>query len=152
MGKMATHADLLTAASCSSLLAQLFMPFGLSMSHVRSVLIPPKTINCDAYRIRIETETAPSSLKTPDDFIGGLQFSFMQKRFVYRFDHYVLSYETVCDESQQHRPWVTSGAMYVMPSVNDARDLIEKLIQFLPQVTGEEGQLQLAAAADVQLV
>ena len=152
MGPMETPADLQTAAACSSLIERLFTSFGLLRSQVRLVSILPETFDFDVYRILIETEVEPRTLKTPDECLGGLQFSFMQKRFVYRFDNCIFSYETQCDERQQHRPWITNGAIYVTHSVNHARDLIEKLIQALPKVTGEVGQIQLAATADVQLM
>lgn len=152
MESMETLSDLQTAAACGSLIERLFRSFGLSRFQVRPVVIPPETVDFDVYRILLETETAPLTLKTPDECIGGLQFSFMQKRFVYRFDNCVLSYETKCDERQRDRPWVTSGAMYVTPSANHARDLIEKLIQVLPKPTGAAGQIELTAVADAQAI
>lgn len=149
MEPLATHADFQSIDDCRLLLERLFASFGLMSVHLRPVPVPPDTVEYKIYRLALETRSAPLVLVTPDDRIGGLQFSLMQRRFVYRYDNCVLSFETTCYEGLEQLPWRTGGVLYVTPSVGNAQDLVEKLIQILPKTVGAGSSIQtLVVPAD----
>lgn len=150
MEPLATYADFQSVDECRSLLERLFATFGLISVHLRPVPVPPEAVDFKIYRLTLETESAPLVLVTPEDRIGGLQFSLMQRRFVYRYDNCVLSFETSCYEGLKRRPWMIGGALYVTPSIGNAQDLVEKLIQILPKTVESGSPIQQSAVPAIQ--
>ena len=131
--------ELLTPATCIDVVERAFDEFDLVKSNISPIPVVAEGIRFRSYKMLLETRVAPWILPTPNECFGGLQFAHRQRRFVYRFDNCVLSFSIACDPTVHGSPWTTAGAMYLAPSVDDARELLNKLIQALPLTLEGDG-------------
>ncbi len=130
------YSDLLTAETCFGIVEKTFHPFGLlhfSRSKPNGSQANFKILCCG--HLSIKTQDAPLQLATPEECLGGLQFAYMQRHFVYRFDNCVLSLMTGCEERLAQKFWLTTGTLYLAHSIDDARNLVKNLIQLLPSTS-----------------
>lgn len=140
--------NLLTPFTFVSILAQVFNEFSLLKATIIPIRVGVDTFRYQPYRVMMKTRQAPLKLTTPAECLGGLQFSHQQKRFVYRFDNCVLSIIVTRDEVMPSKEWLSAGALYLAGSVEDAQDLIEKLVQALPLTVDGDGCAEALEIAD----
>jgi len=123
--------DLLTPTTCFQAIKRAFGEFDLLMSTISRIPVHVANISFRSYKLHLKTRSAPLLLATPNECFGGLQFALMRKQFVYRWDNCVLSFSVAGDEQSPAHGWSTAGEMYLTSTIDDAQELLNKLMREL---------------------